>query len=333
MPQLALIDTNKVYTSKNYGDFKIIKEVERRGANRYVRIKFTSTGYECDVALSSATKGAVKDPTYISQTDFVHPKHGPYKILDKYSKPDHPKNLFCHVLFERTGNVLEFMYHNAIKGEIKNPYDRIIYGIACIGIPRRPYNTHMYNIWRNMLSRCYDPNYEHYRYYGGAGVTVCDRWLIFEYFLEDAYNLPNGEHAFEDGWQLDKDSLQSNCKIKVYSPDTCIWIPAYVNVAINTITCRKNGNASTPYYGVYPNEHNRSYSTYINTGEKTKSLGTFNDPISAAVEYNLEALNIGNKALNQVPYVSAYNRLCTKHGVPMPDPNMCIIVNPIKRGY
>lgn len=327
MPQLAVIDTNKVYTSKNYGDFKIIKEVERRGGNRYVRIKFITTGYECDVALSSATKGAVKDPTYIPQTDFVHPKHGPYKILDKYSKPEHPKNLFCHVLFERTGTILEFIYHNAVKGEIKNPYDKIIYGVACLGIPRKSYDTHMYNIWHNMLVRCFDPNYEHYEYYGGAGVTVCERWRVFEYFLEDAYNLPNGEHAFEKGWQLDKDSLQSNFPIKIYSPETCIWIPAYTNVAINTLTRRANGNTTSDYYGVCVNNRDKSFSVRITNNGKTGYYGTYGDEIAAAIVYNLEAMNIGNKMLNQVPYMSAYQILSVKHGAPMPDPNMCIIVD------
>lgn len=326
MPQLAIIDTNKVYTSKNYGDFKIVKEIERRGSNRYVRIKFTATGYECDVALSSATKGAVKDPTYIPQTDFIHPKHGPYKILDKYSKPDYPKSLFCHVLFERTGTILEFIYHNAVNGEIKNPYDKIIYGVACLGIPRRPYNDHIYNVWHNMLTRCYNPKYERYAYYGGSGVIVCERWRVFEYFLEDAYNLPNGEHAFEDGWELDKDSLQPNFLVKVYSPETCAWVPRYVNKAITVITRRQNENAHTVYYGVKQNATD-TFSVRINNNGKTEYYGTYNDEIAAAVVYNLEAMNIGNKMLNQVPYMSAYKRLCAKHGEPIPDPNMCIIVD------
>lgn len=327
MAKAMLIDTNKVYTSKNYGDFRIIKELDKIGGNRYVRIKFIATGYECNTVLSSVTKGAVKDPTYIPQTDFVHPKHGPYKILDKYHKNGDTKNFYCHVLFERTGNVMEFIYNNAIKGEIKNPYDKIIYGVACLGVPRRPYNDHMYNIWHNMLTRCYNPKYEHYEYYGGAGVTVCDRWKIFEYFLEDTYSIPNGEHAFEDGWQLDKDSLQQNCKIKIYSPDTCVWIPAYENVSINSLTRRKNGNITNNYYGVCVNNYNKSFSVRINNDEKTKYFGTYNDEICAANVYNLEAMNIGNKILNQVPYRSAYQILLTKHGSPMPDPNMCIIVD------
>jgi hypothetical protein len=36
-----------------------------------------------------------------------------------------------------------------------------------------------------MLKRCYDPEHHNYAYYGGRGITVCDRWFEFEYFVED----------------------------------------------------------------------------------------------------------------------------------------------------
>jgi hypothetical protein len=33
-----------------------------------------------------------------------------------------------------------------------------------------------YNSWRAMKDRCLNPDASHYSIYGGAGVTVCDRW-------------------------------------------------------------------------------------------------------------------------------------------------------------
>ena len=328
MAKQYVIDTEKVFTSKNYGDFKIVEEVERdKYKNRNVKIRFIETGYECITALSSVLKGAVKDPTYIPQKHFVHPKHGPYTILDKYNKDGNTKNLYCHVYFERTDNILEFLYGNALKGEIKNPYDRTIYGIACIGVPKRQFDDRMYNTWYNMLTRCYNPKYERYACYGGSGVVVCERWKIFEYFLEDAYQLPNGEHAFEDGWELDKDILQPNFIVKIYSPDTCMWVPRYVNKAITVETKRKTKQVKNKYYGVKQNKSNTYSVRVIDNNRVTKYYGTYNDPIAAANVYNLEAMNIGNKMLNQVPYIGAYNILMAKHGEPYPNPNLCDIVN------
>ncbi len=45
--------------------------------------------------------------------------------------------------------------------------------------------TRIHTIWQMMLQRCNNPNAENYQYYGGRGIKVCARWLVFENFLED----------------------------------------------------------------------------------------------------------------------------------------------------
>lgn len=39
--------------------------------------------------------------------------------------------------------------------------------------------------WRAMLSRCNNEKDPNYKNYGKRGIKVCDRWLVFENFLED----------------------------------------------------------------------------------------------------------------------------------------------------
>jgi hypothetical protein len=36
-----------------------------------------------------------------------------------------------------------------------------------------------------MMQRCYDPNATGYKYWGGRGIVVCERWHVFENFLAD----------------------------------------------------------------------------------------------------------------------------------------------------
>ena len=36
--------------------------------------------------------------------------------------------------------------------------------------------TTTYNSWERMLERCKNPNHDAYKYYGGRGVKVCERW-------------------------------------------------------------------------------------------------------------------------------------------------------------
>lgn len=43
-----------------------------------------------------------------------------------------------------------------------------------------------------MLGRCLNKNHKAFEYYGGRGITVCDRWLKFENFLEDMGEKPTG---------------------------------------------------------------------------------------------------------------------------------------------
>lgn len=56
------------------------------------------------------------------------------------------------------------------------------------GMSRTP--TH--NSWRGMVERCNNPKHEFYRYYGGRGVSVCERWLSFDNFYYDMGDKPKG---------------------------------------------------------------------------------------------------------------------------------------------
>jgi len=41
-------------------------------------------------------------------------------------------------------------------------------------------------VWCAIKQRCYNTNVKNYKYYGGRGIKVCDRWLeSFENFIED----------------------------------------------------------------------------------------------------------------------------------------------------
>lgn len=47
--------------------------------------------------------------------------------------------------------------------------------------------------WHMMLTRCYDPRHNGFKYYGARGITVCDQWRAdFWTFVRDVGERPEG---------------------------------------------------------------------------------------------------------------------------------------------
>lgn len=185
-----------------------------------------------------------------------------------------------------------------------------VLGIGIIGYAEPKENEPMYKRWYAMLSRCYNPDDKNYKNYGAKGVYVSERWLRFDYFLEDIVNLSGYEAMINNPhikYQLDKDVLQQGYEIKVYSPDTCIWVPQVNNVLQRIIDNKETYN--NKYYGVQLTKYG-TYECRITHNGESASNTYCNEKIAASM-YNYRAITLGRPALNDVPYISPQE--CAKY--------------------
>lgn len=70
--------------------------------------------------------------------------------------------------------------------------------------------TGTYRTWLGIIQRCTNQKHKHYRLYGGRGITVCDRWKTFDYFLEDIGERP--ENCQIDRIDNDGGYYKENCR-------------------------------------------------------------------------------------------------------------------------
>ena len=178
-------------------------------------------------------------------------------------------------------------YKEFKKGNIACPYEKRVYGVGYLGEGKyKAYEngkkTKCYRTWYDMLRRCYDEkNLKRNPTYIDS--EVCDKWLNFQNFAKWFY-----ENYYEIEGQkmcLDKDILYKGNKI--YSPDTCVFVPHNINVLF---TKRDKVRGDYPI-GVHYHKASGKFQAkcnvydYKENKQKLKHLGLYNSPQKAFESY------------------------------------------------
>ena len=191
---------------------------------------------------------------------------------------EYKKAIDLTVQFEDGTVVKNTAYKEFSSGSIKNLNHPSVFGKGYMG--EGEYKawggtklTKEYSTWFGMLTRCYDEKF-HKKQPTYRGCTVDEKWHNFQVFakwFEENYNPETMQ-----GWQLDKDILVRENKL--YSPETCIFVPQAINSMFTSSGKSKRDLPTGVYYlrGRYqvstPTNDKSTYVGFYKTEEEAVAI-------------------------------------------------------------
>ena len=199
---------------------------------------------------------------------------GDFKIV-KYNDARNVEIQFLKTGFETTVQLGDIR-----SGKVKDPHSPSVYEVGVVGTKYpstiNGRNTKEYGLWQNMLQRCYSDTFKK-RYPTYEGCEVSDNFKSYEYFYEWCHK----QIGFDNGgWHLDKDLLVKGNK--VYSEDSCIFIPAEINSLLTKCTASRGEHP----IGVSWNKRDKAFVAKVKKNKgKSEYLGSFNTELEAYNAY------------------------------------------------
>ena len=230
---------------------------------------------------------------------------GDFKVL----KYNNGKNV--EIQFLKTGYEATVELGSIRNGSVKDPYSPSVFGVGITGTKYPPTingaQTKEYVLWKHMLERCYSDTYKK-KQPTYIDCEVSENFKSYEYFYEWCNKqIGFGNEGDENPFHLDKDLLIKGNK--VYSENTCVFIPR----EINQVLVKRTASRGEHLIGVYWDKTKKAFIAMVSKNKrKQEYLGSFKTEIEAFNAYKtakeLYIKEVANKFKSQID-LRAYNAL------------------------
>lgn len=205
------------------------------------------------------------------------------------------------VKFLEHGDIVHSSWQNFSKGTTRSLYDKTVHKVGYLG--EGEYNvtedgtyTDHYLTWNRMMERVYSEK-SLIRFPSYIGCSIAEEWHNFQNFAawhdENIYDCGEKLH-------LDKDILVKGNK--VYSPETCVFVPRRIN---NLFITKQNKRGDSPIGTSWNKDENKYISQCANGKGEQVYLGYFNTLEEAFCTYKSykETIikQVANEYKNKIP--------------------------------
>jgi len=232
-----------VVSGDRFGKWVVLFEVPKVNGRRKLRCECQCRyGTTIDVDLHNMLNGKSSSCIKCSRRKNKTPApigkiFGQWKVIKEVDTPKHLNNRFRYVLAICVCNKKKIVSLDSIKRGLST-------SCGCVNIEASRlmgqsnkihglYNHPLYQVYQDMMRRCYDVNCERYSDYGGRGIIVCKAWHKIQNFINWAESLPNNKR-WRKGLTLDR--INNNYS---YNPANCRF---------TTPRVQSNNRRSNRYY-------------------------------------------------------------------------------------
>ena len=204
-------------------------------------------------------------------------KYGDVKILE------YKNNKQVVIMFLNTGFIKEESMGEIRSGHIRDSSIPTTCGFGYVDVEGASVGKNMtkeYQLWNGMINRCYNENLRH-KNPTYKDCHVSEEWRYLSNFKEWCHQQIGFDQV---GWHLDKDILSKDNK--VYSEDTCVFVPPEINCLILKAD-RIRGEYPVGVYHDTSKIHKR-FSARVSKNGKYKRFGSYRTPEEAFYVYKRE---------------------------------------------